>query len=464
MSLTRLSLHRSDVERRVSADATPKKEIRGKTYIRTREELLKVIHLVHEAMYDEFVALSNFQARLGRFAPPTGFSAILSSDTTFRIDMIDRHLFRGLSMVELKRTTRFTDEDVKRGLIRLNQFIRDDSPLPACKANANRWIAALGSFAWIGVYERRGEEHPSYVLVVVAGMPLGMYQHFYKACEELHGKVSIKEASETVLYPTKKWTRENCGRLLAIAASALEEETVQTVSAPEMSVGTREENRPLPEQLWDWLPPPTVPIPYDYRLPRESPRGCPPFPSLGMSLYPLGVSAHVPPERVNDCPVRLLPLHEFTMDSFHLYSHSLSGQYVRHAGAVDMTETGGIAPLVQGPLDPILLRRCTKAPLIHGQFQAMPAQMFPTPKVGVGGVGPWVTWEDASLDENRLVQATYPVGGEGESDVVWDSIVSYHPVCIRVSCRDADDFVFPGDGNRKRMTGFCHDEWKSLAS
>lgn len=506
--LTRVILETDDIHRRKSKVAKPKKHIRGKV-IQDVNEKVKVALLVNECRFHDVVILSNFEAKLGLYAPISGYCAVMYGDTTFRLDMISRQLFRRLTIVELKRTARFSDVEIQQGLKRLNQFIRDVSPLPP-SPHRKRWIASLGSFAWVGVYERRvvadevlsllssqqkkknestapaeednvvqkttGELQHIYVLVYVSSLDEGSYRELYTHLDQhAHGKLPVSKVCQEILNPYREIEREKCGRVMAVAAAVLEEPTVQSFAAPDTSSYDDDNNDEeekehsfLPEQLWSWLPE-TVPIPCDYVLPNRKPRDCPEFPSSDMASFTLGRSQFIPSERRLLRPRRLQAMFECELDSLGEYSQALMGHFVRYSNCTDISKTNGKVPFIRGPLDPILIRQVSNPSVAFAkQYHAVVCQA-PQGPPRLSQLQSTIshTWEDESLIRNRLVDATFEMDPpsllDEADDEKWISMEIFYPTYIRVSCRCSRNVVIESENSeRKRMSGFCGDNWSGL--
>ena len=129
--LSRITIQARDIERRIHPSTHPGYLLRmgPKVEALSLQEKQKYMALVNECRYDDCVIL-NSQPRLGLYLPPTGYVAVMHEETTFVMDMIDPHFLRGISVINLTRTRRFSDADITSTLSRMNMFIRDVSPLP----------------------------------------------------------------------------------------------------------------------------------------------------------------------------------------------------------------------------------------------------------------------------------------------------------------------------------------------
>ena len=254
--LSRITIQARDIERRIHPSTHPGYLLRmgPKVEALSLQEKQKYMALVNECRYDDCVIL-NSQPRLGLYLPPTGYVAVMHEETTFVMDMIDPHFLRGISVINLTRTRRFSDADITSTLSRMNMFIRDVSPLPYNGNDNDPWIMSLGPFGWMGIYEKRIGT-PSFHLIIVTSMDDGVYEHFYKECATVaHGKLSVKETKHMIMDKYEQYHKENRARIGAFTTSFLEEGTVQSLTAPEPppddSHGTYDA---LPERIWEWLP------------------------------------------------------------------------------------------------------------------------------------------------------------------------------------------------------------------
>jgi hypothetical protein len=505
--LSRLAIQEEDIGlERVSTLAEPESLIREMDKVAKKEEERdRILHMVHECKYHDTVILPNFDARLGKYAPPTGYAAVMHEDTTFRCDMVDRHLFRGVAVTNLVRSKRFSDQEMKDACIRMNQFIRDQSPKPPTLQEGvyGNWVPSLGTFGWIGVYEKRGVNtsvhERTYCIAVVASVDDVTYEAMRDECIRMHGKVSVKEAIET-LQPYREMTIINRGRLLALTVEILGEQSKEMMAAPDLVYERPSGDGlvPIPRSLWEWLPPPPIRIPLWYVVPRKTPKDVPPIPTgctqllVGMNMTEQDVK-----ERGERYPTRILPEVDAFVDDFKLYlpftlpdtSHAAAAaktmdekraverremekkgydtkQVIRYAGCSDVSKA---AVWLRGPLHPMAIaqkRAGADITAFSGNFYAYPAQVAQGECTGnVEEVTIVHTWEDAELTVNRLAQAEFPKLVEGASSTIvggttWDQVI-YDPLFVRISCKDAHEWV-KEEKTKKRMTGFCAPVWIGL--
>lgn len=474
--LTRLALTEADVQReRVSALAIPGLTVRGQSP-GTEQERDRVHLMVHHCRYHDTILLQHFDARVGKFAPPQGYAAIMHEDTTFRVDMLDRHIFRNVAITDLKRTKHFTDEEMRRNLARWNQCIRDQSPQPFT-AGAGPWVPSLGAFAWLGVYRRRGASGAEYSLIVVAGMDDATYAHLYRqAASEWDGRLSVREALERLI-PYREYALKNARRLLARALDLIQEESMDPPAAPEVGAGCPPLlPTPPPPKLCLWLPPAPVRIPLGYVVPRATPRDVSPIPPGCAEMFLGDLGERVHPE--------LLAQTQVLVDDFKPYipyqvaegvpgaaktlaekerlrkletqnkRHQDTKQVVRHASCGDTSHSAQV--FLGGPLQPILSHPGPgPSPSTFDAYAAQVAQGEDQDGT-LDQVCVPHTWEDAALAHNRLAQATFAT-----QDYADPQAIRYQPLFIRISCKDSLGLV-KNMPDKKRMNGFCSQNWIGL--
>ena len=477
----------------------------------TELERDKLAAMVQECHYHDTVTFSNLYARLGSVAPPTGYAARMHEDTTFRWDMIDRYLFRGIAMARIRRRVAFTPEEKQHALVRWNQVIRDATTHPFTKEHVHAmWTESLGSFGWIGMYEstvQRGSgsvsstpfprKQVTYVLFALSGMDPVVYDEMYDFCvKELHGRVSVKEAMEQ-LAVYKEYTIQNRRRLLATALDVLgEQEEIAARATLPLTSSSFTPLQEIPPKIWTWLPPPPYRIPPTYLIPSPLPRGCPSL--IGYEGFPVGacMTPKEKEQRGESSVQTILPDVEVTLDDFIPYESPASSkdeaiqaitlrdqkkaeqiqqqwkfqdlqQMIRYASCNDVLKHGKWS--IRGPLQEIshdTLAHGSKIPTLQhsAHFYAAPNQYFPAdesvspPKTDVV-----YTWEDASVDVNRLAGLAYPTQTRPiaetletsqikQDKVVWDS-TTYTPLLLRISTRDHRGWSVQ-ESTKKRMTGF----------
>lgn len=484
--LTHLALSETDIQRRVSTLAIPALTTRGlEEYAKSEQERDRVQLMIHHCKYHDTVLLQHVDARVGMYASPTGYVAVMHEDTTFRVDMLDRQLFRNVCICDLKRTKYFTDLEIQQNLVRWNQCIRDQSPEPWTSPIAP-WVPSLGSFAWVGVYKRRGggDGGGEYSLISITTMDDVVYDRLYDhAVKEWDGQISVTEAIER-LGVYRDYSQRNGRRVLARALNLIGEETTETSAAPdvvhERYVST---NMSVPSSLWNWLPPAPIKIPLGYMVPRTTPRDVPPIPS-GCASFLVGacLSEEQVDERSERTHPEILPEYQLIVDDFKPYvpyqvpgalpgsaktlaekerirrveskkRHEETKQVARYAGCGDQSDTASV--YLAGPLQPIWVTpHHDVSPATYNAYAAQTKQ-----GLDLDGTLDQVcvphTWEDSSLVVNRLAQATFT-----PHDRV-DAAVTYQPLFVRISCKDMHGLVRETP-DRKRMNGFCAQDWTGL--
>ncbi len=430
---------------------------------RTREKLGA---LVNECLYDWTVIMPNFDPRLGRFAPPTGYVACMHEDTTFRLDMIDRNIFRGLAVADLAPSTgRFSDEEIRDALARMNQMVRDVSPMPyqGPGAAGNEWVCALGPNAWLGAYEKRHGSVVTYALGVVAGLEDGAFDSMWSRLQsQYHCKRSVKDADAEVLEAYRASAAENRARLLASLLALLEASRGAEVLCSRGPPRVPYARDPAPEQTipdmaWAWLPPAPFRVPIWYAFPSRSPRGCAEMP-YGLACYQVGakMTEDEVTARGERCPASLVPSLDIALDDIKPYARAMQEHYVRYANCSESSAA------VRGPLHPIRVR--TKAPPSAATYHAFPAAACRTPAPAAAPLSVPHTWEDADIPASVVVAGV--AYGELHLRGEEGGIVSYYPVFVRVSCRDEYGQTCcagrPDEADHRRMSGFCGDDWIGL--
>jgi hypothetical protein len=404
----------------------------------------------HTCRYDDIVIMPNYDARLGMYAPPTGYVATMHEDTTFRIEMIDPSIFRGVAVIDLTtRRERFRDTELQTFLVRMNQIIRDESPRPA---PARGWVCSLGPFAWAGVYEKRGGSGPpSYSLVVMSGLDCKTYEALVdELLERAHDKMTVEEVCRTILPRYREFARVNRARLLALMLPILGEEPSGGYAQPgEPYPVSPADASTVPEEIWRWIPGPAR-IPAWYSMPARTPRGCEPF-DPSFRLMPVGermTLAETIARGEGPTPRAVIPTLDIVVDDLRPYPHSIPGQSIRYAGCCDANSTYAT---VGGPFDPVAVSAGPGEPDAH--FSA-PGQARIRKFDASGADEPYHTWEDPELESNRLAGMRAPTAQNAR----------YYPLAVRISCRDSDGLT-RDPGPRRRMSGFHGgDSWQGVGS
>jgi hypothetical protein len=463
--------------------------------VEREENIDQLRYMVRACNYDDTVLLANVKSRRRLYAPPTGYVAVMHEDTTFRKDMFDRHLFRGISIVNIKRTLKYSEAHMKQCLTRLNQCIRDASTTPASTQAKHAWVASLGPFAWLGIYEVHSHETSrpyTYAAIVVAGLDDKTYEEMYDLCCCMHGKKSIAEAMK-LLQPYKDMAIKTRRRLLATMLACLAEEATTASMCPPDEAYARTQISPagVAKQVWDWLPPLPYRVPVGFILPDVIPRDCPPLPEFASYLVGANMTQAELEERgelypreilpdtevvLDDCVPKLNPLllsDEMTTTKKGSSTKKNSGKtephYIRYAASNDMTRHGKW--VLRGPLDPIRVSTLavdSVLPTLYSiQFYAYPNQYYASSSQEDRGcifkksTDVFFTWEDASLAGNRLVSCGYD--NEKESVEVnktteqvagtWNT-TTYLPLFVRVSCKDEMGLTKEELDTTKRMSGW----------
>jgi hypothetical protein len=270
------------------------------------------------------------------------------------------------------------------------------------------------------------------------------------------------------LQPYKEHERKKRQRLLGEFSRLIREElheTLDTDQSPYDDISSM--SMSLPQEIWDWLPPAPIRIPLWYMLPHRTPRNVPDIPhGCGHFLVGASMTETERESRGDSFPVYALPHLDATIDDIMTYiptTNANTKQMIRYSGCTNVTTSGCF--MIRGPLHSIHVSRPTSEvnTTFAKTFYAHPAQVYPVGQTGnVEEVTVMHTWEDGTIQRNRNVEAEFPSHPSDSQikDSAWETTV-YDPICIRVSCRDVNGLVHE-TSSRKRMSGFCIQEWNSV--
>ena len=144
---------------------------------------LKILRFMNKVRFDLLVLGDNFKCNTGIINAPTGYYGRLHPETVFQADPIDRQIFRGIAIYNLKnRSVPFTESELAAYRTLINLHLRD---------------SMLGIFSWAGIYERTScESDYLYCLVVVCGLSDDEYDELFSICCAKYANV---ESVQTVL-------------------------------------------------------------------------------------------------------------------------------------------------------------------------------------------------------------------------------------------------------------------------
>lgn len=446
MSALVLTLTPRDVTRRISTVAKPGGHLRFENENPGQAESDKFNALMETCRYDDVFVMNESDPRIGLYAPPTGYVAVMHEDTTFRIEMIDHLLFRGVSVLDLNRSEPFRESELQEWLRDVNKVIRDDSPLPG---PAGDWMPSLGPFGWIGLYEKRVAGTVTYSIICISGLDVQTFGQMHdRLVDGYHHQKSVLDAYREVIEPYGPLASENRARLLTIAVSLLPGETPNLAQPGEHPIPVVPQvTRTIPDELWNWVPRGRVPA--GFRMPRVTPRGCEPFDPIFRSIV---LAEHCTAgeiqAKIETVPRRVIPHLNVTIDGIKPFrgaggGHPIPNQMIRYS---QCTEDG------------VHLRRPNQVITSGGvgnasQYHMISAQSRLIP--GGEEPGQFLTWEDPDLPGNRLLNTVCESGG------VQGSSVSFFPLAVRVSCRDWNGYA-RGEGESSRLDGFMYDDWVGI--
>lgn len=514
--IERLTLGDGDVARRVSHKAQPQlvsrlvrewEEVVEREKACSAEEREKLDAMVHDCRFHDTVALRHFDARSREYAPATGYVSVMHHDTTFVFSMLDRHLFRGLAMVTLRRKARFTDHEMQLAQTRCNQMIRDQQPPSSVSSSSTRgavdvWLreaerdVSLGPFAQLGVYQSvstadGGSMEQSYHAIVVCSMGDETYEKLVEmAKRDWDHRLSVKEVLTTFLFPLRERLLVRRQNLLTLYLQSLQEIT-ENGWKPRTNASHDVVDRPPVDASSSVLPPTAtrywidVPLPPGTRFPARIPRGCPPFPSsfspppldrtassfTHRSLDDLGVFLPAPLDPVT-------PTQNVFLDDWCV--NPLDAEHMLRYASCSDCRTGTLFFLGLPQSHITLWKRVAKKTVGFSteetafwatRYWAHPSQArvlvssaATTASPAIGGIPSMLyTWEDPECTSNILMTSdtlSEKMSMGPDLTIHWSQVL-FLPQFVRMSCRDALGRVaIPS--RAPRMSGFASSTWKGL--
>jgi len=425
--------------------------IESKTQLKEKETELTQRMMDNNRFY-ELSLCSNYDARCGFLMPPCGYVATIHKEELFNYEMMDRHLFRGVAILELPSVKEnFSDVTIADWKQKINVFIRDESINPplASTFNTHRWQPSLGPFGWISVC--LNTKTNCHAIIVVSSLDQKTY-------EEMEGTmIQMTEEGKTVEYAMGK---------LEVYRGIAKKNRNALLTEVAMSMGLQ--HMCLPD--YTQLIPPTLPdtyldeqekddfisivgtthLPLYYVFPKRIPRGT--------KLKTKFTSKALWSMKDNEINASKRTPHyvDVFMDIIieDLVPHE-NGRYIRLSNCCHET-----SPKIQlqGPLQPILLSLATQN--TGDELGCFPAQS----KVNRDGKGindartKNVTWEDGDINFNQCCNVDYLPFDKP----LPDPITIYNPIMVRVSCENDVMQAYPVDQVRVRLGVFGRRKWNPL--
>lgn len=413
--------------------------------------------MVEDARFTKTVLLTNFDARLHSLMPPTGYAALWHKDSTFVSRVFDRNIFRGVSYVHLARKRAPASFDALEA--DLNALLGDASPVPlVSRDQGDDWVCSLGEGGWVGMYTRQDNHKAPCVAVVVAGLDPASYETFRKEMETMHRKVSVEEAYGRLEF-WRTAAKRNRKRILAtfIRASSGDQPLDTTknrfVELNRSLYKSRSEQRIEAIGLFKN---PALRIPEWFVFPSVSPRGC------NFDDVEPGYGVQVHHTREEKYPFEVEVEVDVVLDDFVSFREQ---EYVRLAGCSDARQSH--VAIVYGPRNEIVIRELdtTKSGPVN-DTDSFPSQASQNAKGVLHDTDEAevrVTWEDADLPTNRMVESTFEFRNTPDDDSGCKSVLRLFPLFVRVSCRDMTGRAEPEtEISKKRLARLCVDEWMPI--
>ena len=410
------------------------------------QELQRIRDTVDSSELHNTTILSNFDARIGVLAPMFGYVSVLNENTLFNAHLYDRNLFRGIAIKEVTWGRHSIDKLEHR----VNAIIADKSPKPAQRGDGGKWICSLGANGWIGLYETNVTRSPKKYIIVVAGLDEQCYDQMRAEMRQMHRIKTTKDAFASLKY-WKDVAATNRRRLLATMCSILSipihYEDVALVSRSIETPCTAE----LTEKAIKWLGDPPIRLPIWYHIPSRTPRGCDEIPE-DLYGYALGEAMQ---EKAEKRQITCDDFLDFVLDDVNYYRDDL---LMRYSGAMPLLTH---VVYISGPAQNILLYTLDKVVTQPETYNTIAVEavgecQLSRPKFPDHLC---VTWEDGQVN-NRMAQSQYeplkPIPELQQQRTLCDTL---EPVFVRVSMMDHLGRVSTEINDKKRMTGFCGDEY-----
>jgi hypothetical protein len=465
--------------------------------------------LAYRMSFDVVHLLPNADAQMGLLLPPLGYVASVNGGVRCHYDaFVGAQLFRGIARVRVRSFDINNQSDEARALRRrgLNLRIRDRSPIPPRVRPGHPpaqpeggWVCALGQAGWVGLYSRDAsgralsltEDSTEYWVIVVAGL-----------CDETTDDLEEDLQQQTLAGATlrelfvsgdgracamqiyRDLAQQNRARLLAEAVEAMGLE-LHDPSQLKLCAHPYQYTRQLhegAEEAREWFGAGQR-VPVYYKLPHESPAGCPPLPAH-LRGFPLGEAcsdltlAQKFPQYIDDAQDVM------TSDVLPLDGGDMLAVYSKCCS----TRSARGVPYISGPGAPVVVfntagdswenaDKCHAFPA-EGRYRYQPEKAAPL----------WAIWESRALAQNRLAKSTcrfhdpmeesarglLQLGGpRRDKDLVpvdvnrrygamsamaMASCFVAKPLLVRVSAADATGYVHEPPAGPARFRGACVDE------
>lgn len=408
------------------------------------QELQRIRDTIDSSELHNTTILSNFDARLGVLAPMFGYVSVFNENTLFNAHLYDRNLFRGIAIKEVT----WGRHSIDKLQHRVNAMIGDKSPKPAQRGDGGKWICSLGANGWIGLYETNVTIEPKKYIIVVAGLDEQCYEQMRAEMRLMHRMKTTKDAFASLQY-WKDVAALNRRRLLATMCSIL---SIQ-VHYEDVAYVPRSITTPFTEELTEkaikWLGDPPVRVPLWYRIPSRTPQGCDEIPD-DLYGYALGEALQGKADKRQLACDDLL---DFVLDDVHYYRDDL---LMRYSGAMPLSSH---VVYISGPVQSIHLYTLNQVVTQPETYNTIAVEAVGECQLSRPQFPKYlcVTWEDGQVN-NRMAQSQYePLKPIPELQHTPRAVLE--PVFVRISMMDHLGRVSTEINDKKRMTGFCGDEY-----
>jgi hypothetical protein len=454
MNLTRLALSQDDLWYSETKLSVNPKWTAHTARAPSEEEKERLRQMIEDARFSTTAVMDNFDARLGLYLPPTGYAAVWNAQSLFVADVFDRNAFRGLAGVTITRKKAPTN--LNEAFFRLNALVGDRSPAPDARAPPDPegpWVCSLGPFAWMGLYTSNAARS-GMTAMVVSGLDDAVWETLSAEMRKWHRVLTVGEVF-LKLRPWREYAAANRRRLLAAMVRALGESLAESrwLELPQSRYAARGSK----VECDAWFGKAELRVPEWFVFPSKLPRHCPPHgcePGQGIRT-----------DLRETYVFEVKPEFDVVMDDLRELREK---EYARLAGCCSTKDE--YSARVYGPLDDVYVTKQAGAPKpeTHDASAAQARQelggVFGSIRERDPEAEDMVTWEDADLTTNRMIESSFQFRARGEEDAPAESgVVRYTAWMVRASCVDSTGRAEPeGKIQTRRLAALALDDYEPM--
>lgn len=437
-----IETHNLNISQGISPKLELIEQVGDEKYIHNELEKSKLRKMLNRIRFDELHVGSNFKSNIGILMPCFGYYGMLHGESIFQSDCIDRNIFRGISVLNLNNTGNalITEDFLHLFLKNVNLHIRD---------------TMMGSFSWVGLYERTScNPQSQYCLVAVCGLSDLEYEEFETQLQKYYTNQKTVNICASEVFPIYREKARNRRKMLLGVMYDIFKILIQQPVTYHESVKGKES---IPDTVTSSIVTDTLYQNYKMyysgliykwsKFPSRLANLLDPCTFWGQPIGNIGTERKDPEVRSSETYVQVTM--DVILDDYKQYDCDIIDTYIRCSGHAISNELE-VKPILKGPRDVISLYTtenlgkiyaCQYYPLVAKQ-KAMDYKLF--------------LCDDPNIKTPRLLHGLFT------AELIQPT-EQLRPKCVRVSIKDDVGLVYlTSQKNAELLSKLCIEQYDGI--